>query len=85
MNNGLKIGLGILVAVLLVITAVSVTLAVAGNGTVRQASNIGYQNASGAGVQYVSAPWYGCPAWGSAYNNQQGGTGTAYYRGCWGW
>jgi hypothetical protein len=78
MNNWLKIGLPILVAVLLVIAAVGVTLAVTG-GNSNQVGTA-YRTVDTGNVQYVSGPYgpgYGCPAWRSAVYSGPGGW-------CWG-
>jgi|GEM_PF-645992 hypothetical protein len=80
MNNWLKIGLPILVAVLLVVTAVAVTLAVTSGGSSRQVETA-YRPAGTGHVQYVNGsygPGYGiCPAWRLSGNNVNQGR-------CWG-
>jgi hypothetical protein len=84
MNNWLKIGLPVLIAVLLVVSAVSVTLAVTAGNTARQANATVYQPANSSTVQYASGPYcYG-------YNgyNRTGMMGySPRYSGCpmWGW
>jgi hypothetical protein len=79
MSNWLRIGLPILIAVLLVVTAVSVTLAVTStNG----GAGIGLQPA--AGTQYATGPY----CWGYARNaiNGQGyAPGTGYGCPAWRW
>ncbi len=79
MNNWLKIGLPVLVAVLLVVTAVGVTLAATG-GNLKQIAT-GYRTVDTGNVQYVSGPYgpgyAGCPA--RRYNGYSGGWGW-----CWG-
>ncbi|MHB8085163.1 MAG: hypothetical protein ACYDHZ_05025 [Dehalococcoidia bacterium] len=77
MNSWLKIGLPVLVAVLLVVAAVSVTLAVTGANSRQVATSY---NTAGTNVQYVSGPYgpgYVCPPWRSAASNGPGGW-------CWG-
>jgi hypothetical protein len=82
MNNWLKIGLPVLIAVLLVISAVGVTLAVTGNNTAGQANVTAYQTGDSPSVQYASGPYcYG-------YNgyNRTGMMGySSRYGGCPGW
>jgi hypothetical protein len=81
MNNWLKIGLPVLIAILLVVSAVSVTLAVTAGS--RQ-SNAVYQPGNSSTVQYASAP--NCHGY---YGTNQG-SGNTYgprYGGCplWRW
>ena len=81
MNNWLKIGLPILLAVLLVVSAVSLTLAITASS--RQIA--AYQYSGPANAQYVTGPY--CYGWRSATANQdQGGTNWGYGPGrCFGW
>ena len=81
MNNWLKIGLPIVLAVLLVVTAVSLTLAITGGGK----QTVAYQNGNPSNVQYVTGPY--CYGWRTAAANQnQGGSTWGYGPGrCFGW
>jgi hypothetical protein len=80
MNNWLKIGLPVLVAILLVVTAVSVTLAVTAGNAARQANASVYQPGNASTVQYASGPYcYGY--YGQTSTNGYG----PRYGGCWGW
>jgi hypothetical protein len=83
MNNWLKIGLPIVLAVLLVLTAVSLTLAITSGGNGKQ--TIAYQNP--AGVQYVNGPYcYGYGLRTAAGNQSQNEPATGYGPGrCFGW
>jgi hypothetical protein len=67
MNNWLKIGLPILLAVLLVVATVGVTLAVNRGGNLAQAT-AAYRTGDTANAQYAYGP--GSPAWRS--NNYRG-------------
>jgi len=78
MNNWLKIGLPILLAVLLVVTAVSLTLVITNSGM----QGVAHQGAP-AGTQYVSGPY--CYGWRTPAANQNGAT-YGYGPGrCFGW
>ena len=85
MNNWLKIGLPIVLAVLLVLTAVSLTLAITSGGNGKQ--TVAYQNGNTAGVQYVNAPYcYGYGLRTGTVNQNQNGPATGYGPGrCFGW
>jgi hypothetical protein len=78
MNNWLKIGLPVLIAILLVVTAVSVTLAVTAGNAARQANAPVYQPGNSA-AQYAAGPschgYYGT-------NQGAGNTYGARSRGC---
>ncbi|OGO14547.1 MAG: hypothetical protein A2Z02_01885 [Chloroflexi bacterium RBG_16_48_7] len=75
MNNWLKIGLPIILAVLLVVTAVSLTLAIT-NGA-NGGRSLAYQNGNTTGVQYANGPY--CYGWRSAGDNQnQNGPAVGY-------
>ena len=77
MNNWLKIGLPVLIAVLLVVATVGVTLATTGSGNFKQIVPV-YRTGDTATVQYAYGPRYGgCPAWQSS--NYNGGQGWCWY------
>ena len=80
MSNWLKIGLPILIAVLLVVSAVAVTLAVTG-GTARQASTVAYQPGNAPAVQNVAD--YSCHGFSQANQPIRAGCGMQY--GCRAW
>jgi hypothetical protein len=70
MNNWLKIGLPIFLAVLLVVATVGVTLAIDRGGKLAQASPA-YRTGDTANAQYAYGPrCHGSSAWGS--NNYRG-------------
>jgi hypothetical protein len=80
MNNWLKIGLPVLVAALLLVSAVGVTLAVTGGNTAGQANLTAYQADNSALGQYAMGPW--------GYGNNGYGRTNGYgpgYGGCPGW
>ncbi len=83
MNNWLKIGLPVLIAIMLVVTAVSVTLAVTAGNSARQANATVYQQGNPPAVQYASGPYchgyYGTQATGNTYGPRYGGCPM------WGW
>jgi hypothetical protein len=85
MNNWLKIGLPIVLAVLLVLTVVSLTLAITTGGNGSQ--SLAYQNGNTAGGQYVNGPYCYGYGWRSASGNQnQNGPAVGYGPGrCMAW
>ncbi len=83
MNNWLKIGLPILIAVLLVAASVGITLAVTKTNTVGAPT---YATGNGTGPGYAYGPRYAsCPAWGWTQSNAQGSTETGRWAGCHGY
>jgi hypothetical protein len=85
MNNWMKIGLPIVLAVLLVLTAVSLTLVIT-NGNNRSQS-LAYQNGNTTVGQYVNGPYCYGYGWRSASGNQnQNGPAVGYVPGrCMAW
>jgi cytochrome c553 len=77
MNNWFKIGLPVLIAILLVVSAVSVTLAVTAGNSARQANAAVYQPGSPSTVQYAGGAYchgyYGTQAAGNTYSSRNGG------------
>ncbi|MGA9048573.1 MAG: hypothetical protein WB588_06225 [Dehalococcoidia bacterium] len=79
MNKWLKIGLPVLIAVLLVVTAVGVTLLNTGSTNLKQIQ-AAYQVGNTGNIQYAYGPYgtgYGCPAWRTTAYDGPGGW-------CWG-
>jgi hypothetical protein len=76
MNNWLKIGLPVLIAILLVVSAVSVTLAVTAGNRAGQANTSAYQPGNSSTIQYASGPY--CHGYDGINQARTGGSGPRY-------
>ncbi len=68
MNNWIKFGIPVLMAILLVFASVGITLALTGGG-VAQAASQSYQAGQVSDAQYARGPWCSGPCFGQGSGN----------------